>query len=233
MFKLIDLDAANLSKLDYGAIGYYIGEIARDKNIVIDGLSNIVTLHELKYLMTPLGTSGAVCMCHVAGVTPEASDSQSVLNHKAPKEVIEVRKEHIRDTKDIYSPKAAGEVDLVLLGCPHCTIDEIKNIAAILDGKRVGGNQALWIGTAHQIYDLAETMGYSKAVERAGGIFSRNCMATIPDCPIPQNVKLIATNSFKTAHYVERLSKGRVKAVIGDITNCAHAALTGKMERRK
>jgi predicted aconitase len=73
-------------------------------------------------------------------------------------------------------------------------------------------------------------MGYSQTIEEAGGIFARTCMATIPDCPIPSDVKTVATHSFKTAHYVDRISKGRIRVVVGELEKCVHAAIRGKWE---
>ena len=40
---------------------------------------------------------------------------------------------------------------------------------------------------------------------------------------IPEDVKTIATNSFKAAHYITRLTKGRVKVVIQDMAACIQA----------
>jgi predicted aconitase len=51
-------------------------------------------------------------------------------------------------------------------------------------------------------------------------------MATIPDSPIPDGVEVIATNSFKAAHYISRLQKGSVKLLIGDMDTCVET-LTG------
>jgi hypothetical protein len=166
----------------------------------------------------------------MVGVTPEAPDLRTALGNREPGEKIRVGKEEIRRTREMYSNLSSDGVDLVILGCPHCTIQELKRMAALLEGQKVGANQSLWIGTAHQIYDLAQTMGISQTIEKAGGIFARTCMATIPDCPIPADVKTVATNSFKTAHYADRISKGRIKVVVGELEKCIHAAIRGKWE---
>jgi predicted aconitase len=75
------------------------------------------------------------------------------------------------------------------------------------------------------MYYLAQTMGYSQIIENAGGVISSSCMATIPDSPIPEDVKIIATNSFKASHYISRLTKGRVKLVVQEMDECIHAIL--------
>ena len=229
LFDIKHLDTASLTTSDFGAIGYYIGGIAQERNIAINGLSNDIVLDKLKYLLHPISTSGAVSICHLIGITPEAPDLKTAMGNKRPKEEIHVGAEEIRKTKEKYYSESEP-VDLVILGCPHCSIQELKEISSLLENKQIGSNQRLWIGTAHQLYDLAETMGYAEIIEKANGIISRSCMATIPDCAIPEDVKTVATNSFKTAHYVSIISKGRIRVVVGEIENCINAAISGNWE---
>jgi predicted aconitase len=230
LVEIEDLDLDLLTTIDYSAIGYYIGGIAQDRNIVINGLNNNITLDDIKHLLTSISASAATVICHIVGVTPEAPDLGRALGNKKPKEKLRVGKEELRQTKAMYSNLPSDRVDLVILGCPHCTIQELKRMAVLLENQKVGTDQRLWVGTAHQIYDLAQTMGYSQTIEEAGGIFARTCMATIPDCPIPSDVKTVATHSFKTAHYVDRISKGRIRVVVGELEKCVHAAIQGKWE---
>jgi len=230
LVEIEDFDPNSMTTIDYGAIGYYIGGIAQDRNIAISGLSPAISLYDIMHLLTSLSASGAAVICHIVGVTPEAPDLAAALGKKKPEEKIPVSKDEIRRTRAIYSDLTSDGVDLVILGCPHCTIQELKRMADLLEGQRVGTHRRLWIGTAHQIYDLAQTMGYSQTIEKAGGIFARTCMATIPDCPIPADVKTVATNSFKTAHYMDRISKGRIKVAVGELEKCIQAAVRGKWE---
>jgi predicted aconitase len=229
LFDIKDLDTASLSTSDYGAIGYYIGGIAQERNVVIDGLSHNIILDRLKYLLHPISTSGAVSICHLIGITPEAPDLKTALGHKKPKEEVHVGVEEIKKIKEKFHGESE-QVDLVILGCPHCSLQELKRIASLLEDKQIGLNQRLWIGTAHQLYDLADTMGYAEIIEKANGIISRTCMATIPDCAIPEDVQTVATNSFKTAHYVSIISKGRIRVVVGEMENCISAAISGNWE---
>ncbi|MBW1783596.1 MAG: aconitase X catalytic domain-containing protein [Deltaproteobacteria bacterium] len=229
LFDLKGLDTNALTTTDLGAIGYYIGGIAQERNVAIDGLSPDIVLDSLKYLLHPISTSGAVSICHLVGITPEAPDLKTAMGHRDPEETFRVGVTDIRDTKEKYYGES-GPIDLVILGCPHCSLQELKQIAALLDDRRVGSTQGLWLGTAHQLYDLAETMGYTGIIEKANGVISQSCMATIPDCPIPEGVQTVATNSFKTAHYVSIISKDRIKVLVGNIDQCVNAAITGHWE---
>ncbi|GAH68106.1 unnamed protein product, partial [marine sediment metagenome] len=139
-----------------------------------------------------------------------------------------VGREEIKQTKALYAEGKSGQVDMAVFGCPHCTVAELKTMASLLDGKKVGNNQRLWVGMPYQMYYLAQTMGYTDVIENAGGVISSACMAAIPDSPIPSDVKVIATNSFKSAHYIPRLTKGRVRVLIGDMDVCIDAVTGGE-----
>ena len=227
--ELDGLDPLKLTETDLGAIGYYVGDKAQEKNIVINGLSRKLEITGLKYLMAPLSTSGAVSICHIAGITPEAPTLQEALGHRNPSEVLVVGRKEIEATKAFYT--ASGPVDMALFGCPHCTVPELRQMAALLEGKKIGSHQRLWVGMPYQMYALAREMGYVQIVEKAGGVFASSCMATIPDAPIPEDVKVIVTNSFKAAHYITRLTKGQIKVAIQDTPACIQAVTT-KAARR-
>jgi predicted aconitase len=222
--ELNDLNSHQLTHADFGAIGYYVGAKAENRNVVMNGLPREMNIDQVKYLMAPLSTSGSVSICHVVGMTPEAPTLERALGNRKPSEIIRVGKEEIKQTKALYTGE--DHVDMALFGCPHCTVPELKTLASLLDGKKIGVNQRLWIGMPYQHYYLAKNMGYTDVIENAGGIISSSCMAAIPDAPIPKEVKVIATNSFKAAHYISRLTKGRVKVCIGDMDACV-AAITG------
>lgn len=224
--ELNDVDPHKLTHADFGAIGYYVGAKAENRNIVINGLPRELDIDQLKYLMAPLSTSGSVSICHVVGMTPEAPTLEEALGGQKPSEIVTVGRQEIQQTKDLY----AGEdhVDMALFGCPHCTVSELKTLTSILEDKKMGSNQRLWIGMPYQHYYLAQAMGYTGIIEKAGGIISSSCMATIPDSPIPEDVKVIATNSFKAAHYISRLTKGQVKVCIGDMDACVEAVTGGR-----
>jgi len=55
-----------------GALGYYIEDITKNKNVVLERISNDLSFEQIKYLLFPLPVSGSVAICHIAGLTPEA-----------------------------------------------------------------------------------------------------------------------------------------------------------------
>jgi predicted aconitase len=223
--ELNGLDFSSITHTDLGAIGYYVGEKAQNRNVAITGIPNTLDIDQIKYLMAPLSTSGSVSICHIIGLTPEAPTLEHALGGQSPAETLTVGATEISRTKALYG--ADAQVDMALFGCPHCTVPELKKMASLLEDKRISSNKRLWIGMPYQHYALARTMGYTDIIERAGGVISRSCMATVPDSPIPEEIGVVATNSFKAAHYISRLSKGKVKVTIADMDKCVKA-VTGK-----
>ncbi len=223
------LDPDSLTKAQLGAIGYHLGAVAGSRNLVIEGLPADMELDRLKYLLAPMAVSGAVGLCHIVGLTPEAPTLEAALGGKKPAQTVTVGKKEIGQCLGQYA-QGGPEVDMAIFGCPHCTVTEAKYLAGLLDGRRLSPNKRLWIGLPHQQYKLAQLMGYTEAVETAGGVFASSCMAAIPSAQLPEGVRVVATNSFKSAHYISRLSKGRVKLLVGDMDQCI-AAVCGETWR--
>ncbi len=208
---------------DYGALGYYVGNTVKNSNVVFDGISPSISFDHLKYMVAPVATSGSVHICHVVGITPEAATLEEALGGREPEETLVVTREDLKRTKKLYEYFPEKEVNLVLIGCPHVTIEEARTLAGFLKGKRVPTGKHLWIAMGDPTYTLAKAMGYTDIIEGAGGVISHTCMATIPDSPIPEDTKAIMTNSFKSAHYVTSLQQGRVPVMVGGLKQCFDA----------
>jgi len=237
------LDANRLSKTELSAIGYYLGAQARSHNIAIDGIDRELGMDYLKQIMIPLTVTGAVGICHVLGVTPEADTLKDALGGRHPVKKISVDREILRRSLALYTQKSVEGVpllspqagvtakrdvaptDMVVLGCPHLSIQEIRLLAGLLVGQHIPNHKYLWIGLAHQQYQLAREMGYVATIERAGGVMVSACMSTIPDSPIPARVNSVMTSSMKAAHYISQLNQKRLSVGVADIECCIRSLL--------
>jgi predicted aconitase len=63
----------------------------------------------------------------------------------------------------------SGEVDYVAIGCSHASVRQLRQIALLLEGKRVNPRVRLWIHTSTATRTIAERIGYVQAIEHAGG----------------------------------------------------------------
>jgi predicted aconitase len=128
-----------------------------------------------------------------------------------------------------YPGDNGEDVDLVLFGCPHLTISEIDEIAGLLEGKKL--KTRMWLGTAEPVLCLARKTGYTEIIEKAGGVFARTCIASVPHGKYPKGIDTIATNSFKASYFISKLAKKKI--ICGSFEECVSAAITGKWRARR
>jgi predicted aconitase len=229
--NLEGIDVENLSAADYGAIGYYIGGIAGTRNVAITGVPPASTFEKMKYLLSPLPVSGAVTLCHIIGVSPDAPTLDAVVGDKKP-ETVAINKRHIEETYQKLTSATTNDISVVSIGCPHCTIAEIKEIAQLIEGKKVKDGVRFWVVTADSVYVLAKQMGFVDIIEDAGGlVVTQVCISGFPFEFMEHSVVNGATNSARAAHYQSRPSPTGgpgIKLKYGSTQECINAAINGK-----
>lgn len=237
LFRFQKVDVENMSQADFGAMGYHIGKIAQTKNVVIDGLPETIPFEKLKYLLSPMPVSGAVSLCHIVGVTPEAPDLSTAFKHRKPERELTITPADIRHGASLLCDYQSNDVEVVMMGCPHLTIKEIREIARMLDGQRISDHTRLFLATNEGVYRLAERMGYMDTIIRAGGlVITDSCIAVFPFAKMKQPVSRVATNSARCAHYLLRGGAGEIvggkvmKTFYGATDKCIRAAISGAWE---
>jgi predicted aconitase len=94
------------------------------------------------------------------------------------------------------------EDPIIVLGCPHLSLNEIAEITRLVKGKNM--KNKLWLFTSRGVYAQADREGYTKVIETAGGkIFRDTCMVVAPLKDM--GWREVATNSFKAAHYMTNM----------------------------
>ena len=107
-----------------------------------------------------------------------------------------------QDLQKRYSELAPKtKVDLVTIGCPQASIEEIERTAELVDGKKIP-EKRLWVFTSAINFDKAKKEGYVDIIESAGGMVLRE---TCPEVVHYNHdkVKHILTNSMKAEHYLK------------------------------
>ncbi len=182
-----------LKGADYGALGYLVGQKVGD-GIPYFKMSNRPLVDNLKGMGAALASSGAVALYHIENITPEY---QNAAPQEAEDKIIIGRKEidEVREKLSTSSEKA----DLICLGCPHASLDEIREIAETLQGKKL--KNELWLCTSINMKAAAERMGYTKMIEQAGGkLVCDTCMVVSPIEEL--GFEVIGVDSAKAANYV-------------------------------
>ncbi len=193
---------------DVGAVGYIIGKFVGG-GVPYFNLKNTPNNNDLKTLGAALASSGSVALYHVDGVTPE----HKIAGKEDVEDIMFVSRDQIDETRQKLST-TDKEPDLICLGCPHASLDEIKQVADIVQGKTI--KNKLWICTSVSVKATADRMGYTKIIEQAGGnIVCDTCMVVAPIEEM--GFEVIGVNSAKAANYVP--SMGGLDVVYNDVEN--------------
>jgi len=207
---------AELTKLsDWGALGYAIGKKAENKISYITGIQS-VDLDELKSFCASVVTYGAKPLFYMKGVTPGAELQAQ------PKETVSIEQADIKNAYDNINDQVS-DIELVCVGCPHCSINEIAKVAELIRGKKVAEGTEFWVATSRTVKQLADKRGYTQTIEDAGAKFACDtCMAV---APLKGRFKSLATTSAKGCFYSRQ---NLMKTKMGSIEECVEAAVTGK-----
>ena len=203
---------------DFGAIGSYIGEIVGNGVPYFKGVEN-PNADGLKSLAAALAASGGVAMYHVEGATPEAS-----LSDVKGLDELTFTSSELASTYDKLSTLKSGKVDVVAIGCPHASLNEMKKIAESIKGRKVNKNTKLWVFTSVGTRLMAERFGYLGTILKAGGeVYTDCCMVVAPVEEL--GFKTMAVNSAKAAVYGPSTSK--VDVIFGTTGRCLEIAVKG------
>jgi hypothetical protein len=119
----------------------------------------------------------------------------------------------VDETRSILST-SPEKPDLICVGCPHASLEEIKTVADLVVGKQL--KNMLWVCTSISVKAAADRMGYSKIIEDAGGkIVCDTCMVVAPIEEL--DYKVVGVDSAKAANYVPNMCG--LKVVYNDLEN--------------
>jgi predicted aconitase len=224
---LSGLDHSSLRLSDYSAIGSYVGRTLVSRNPVIVGLPKAFSQDQIRFLISAMPTAGAISLCHLVGITPEAPTVEAAFGGKPPEGKISVGLEEMKSSFRKLTTTQKEDVDMVTFGCPHCSIPQIREIASLLEGKRVSPNTRLWVATSGHLRNLAQRMGYVEIIERAGGLVLADlCVAPGAPFHLVQGVKTVAINSARGAYFIPGACN--VDVIFGDTKDCIQAAIDSK-----
>jgi hypothetical protein len=222
---LIEVHTGVRDFMDWGMLGYFAGGLVQDERPVITGEFALPDLVDLKHFGAAAASSGGVELYHLPGITPEAPTVEAAFGSRAPEAVhygLPQRREIYETLNDQGS---STDVDFVLLGCPHASIDQIRAAARALDGKRLHSGTQLWIMAPRALKAVADRSGYTAVIEAAGGkVLADSCPAM--SRAAPPGTRVFATDSAKQAHYLPAILG--IEAWFGSLEDCVDAAVTGR-----
>lgn len=222
----VDVELDVESVMDWGLLGYYVGEIVQERVPVLRGIGKAPSLSRLKHFGAAAASSGGVEMYHIVGVTPEARTLRQAFGARKPAAALKFGEAERRQAyHNLNSSARDDNVDFVGLGCPHYSIEQIWEACRLLGGRRVHDGMHLWIFTPRPIKDIADRNGYTKLITDAGAtLMTDTCPALGQVHPI--GTRVVATDSAKQAHYLPAILG--FQAWFGSQADCIEAAITGR-----
>jgi len=223
---LIEVEIEIESIMDWGMLGYFVGDAVQERIPVLKGRFANADLVRHKHFGAAAASSGGVEMYHIAGITPEAPSVEAAFGARRPVEVIRYGAAERRRVYENLNSKATDpNVDFVMLGCPHYSLDQIRDAARMLDGKRVSDNCTLWIFTSRAVKAKAEAEGLTKRLRDAGAVLLTDTCSSISQA-VPPGTKVAALDSAKQTHYLPAIVG--IQAWFGSTQDCINAAVTGR-----
>jgi len=208
---LVKLEKQLQSEVEFGALGNFLGKILEDKIPIIQDLQN-ASKDNLKQLGATLASTGMVNMF--------CRENRGVKFNEIEK--INVETKDIKQTIENLTTTSTQEPDLVFVGCPHCSLNEIKQVAELIGSGKVKDGTEFWVCTSQHIKEKAGK--YVEKIEKSGGhILTDTCaVVTWTD---KLGIKTIMTNSAKTAHYAPTLNKA--ETILAPLKECLKTAFKG------
>ncbi|WP_456453257.1 aconitase X catalytic domain-containing protein [Thermococcus sp.] len=189
---LIEVQTEVKSLLEYSLLGYHLGRTLGGDVPYITGIKP-ERLEYLKELGASMAATGSIALYHVEGETPEYKNA--VVDKL---EKISVERRDLDGILERFSP-GWDEIDLILIGCPHASLQEVKEIAELLRMRGKPLRIPLYITAGRAVKALADSLGYTEIIERYNGrILPDSCLVV---SPIEGWFRGIATNSGKSAFY--------------------------------
>ncbi|OGA25828.1 MAG: hypothetical protein A3I01_10080 [Betaproteobacteria bacterium RIFCSPLOWO2_02_FULL_65_24] len=223
---LVELEQDVRSTADWGMLGYYIGDIVQDRIPVITGVREVPNMERLKHFGAAASSSGGVELYHMVGITPEARTLEEAFGSRNPTASLVYGPAERKATFEKLNAAAHDtDVDYVMLGCPHYTIEQIWEACRLLEGKRLHPDCSLWIFTPRAIRELADKNGYTRIISDAGGVLMSDTCTALGQV-MPKGTKVAAVDSAKQAHYMPAIMG--VQCWFGSTEDCINAAITGK-----
>jgi predicted aconitase len=204
---LVELEAPLGDAADYGLLGAVLGQRLGSRVPFLRGCGE-AKLDALKSFCAAIATYGGTALVHIEGISPEPC--------AVPEERLLLRREDLeRGRVELGS---AAEVDLVSLGCPHLSLQELQRIAELLAGKRV--RCETWLHLARPLKQIAERAGLVSRIEAAGARFV--CDTCLVVAPIAGRFRGLCTDSAKAVYYAR--AKHRLPASLRSLEDCLRIA---------
>ncbi|HIE14209.1 TPA: DUF521 domain-containing protein [Candidatus Bathyarchaeota archaeon] len=202
---LVNVKLKLQNEMEFGLVGIHVGSLLKKRIPYFKGLA-CTEEGSLKQLGAALASSGMTSIFHF-GESPPHGIEKITLDETCLKRTLE------RFSATFEKP------DLVFIGCPHCSLREIKEIAAMIRGRKIKRDVRFWVCTSRHVKEQAEP--YVNIIEKAGGhVLCGTCMVVTWLREL--GIETLMTNSAKTAYYAPVFN--RVETGLTSLLECIDMA---------
>ncbi|TKB14715.1 MAG: DUF521 domain-containing protein [Mesorhizobium sp.] len=226
VFDVSGLSATFLaSEIAWPVLGSLYGREVGNAIGVVSGIAGHPGEDALKAFGAAAASSGAVGLFHMAGVTPEAPDLETVLAGPEAEATIRVTPQMVAKARDGLSTAAAPKaIDAVAIGSPHLSHAEFDMLERLIAERRLA--VPIYACTGRHVLASLEQDGRRKRLEASGVVIvADTCVVVTPIMPELSNGVLM-TNSGKFAHYAPGNTGYAV--LYASLADCVESAIVGK-----
>jgi len=180
----IAMKVSDSDELTFGLLGYFAGKVA-DKSVAISGVKNMDKRCN-KSMCASMGTSGS-CGKFVLDDNSNASEK------------VDFDEKELQKVYDELNTAESG--DMITLGSPQLGLEEMTDLAAMLNGKAFKKRCLIFCPRA--IQEQARHLGYAGQLESAGCELMSDCCTCITPLVTKKDVDSVTTNSIKGAYYLK------------------------------
>ena len=206
-------------------LGSLYGKRAGTAVGVVKGVPNHPGEDALKAFGAASASTGGVGLFHIAGVTPEAPDVQTILGGTAPLEVMQISAADFAGQKRrMATVQGITSIDAVAIGSPHLSLEECLRLERLIGGRTLA--TPFYACTGRHVLGHLESSGLRKSLEAAGvTVVIDTCVVVTP---IMKDLAggVLMTNSGKFAQYAPGNTGYGV--VFGSMAECVESAVAGR-----
>ena len=198
---------------------------------MIDGVAVQPAEDQLKAFAAAAASSGRVALFHMVGVTPEAPTLEAAFQGRdRASRRSTITTADLRAARDELTTADGRELDMVILGSPHFSVAEFRQLAPLVAGRRAHPRVKFLVTSSRLMKELAEEAGVlAPIVEFGAQITLDTCILASP--MLPPEIKTLMTNSAKYAYYAPSLLNTRV--TFGSLADCVQLGHRGPRRARR
>jgi predicted aconitase len=204
-------------EVDYAVLGYVIGKIVRNRVPYIRGLKG--SADDLKNMGAAMAATGGVGMYHVEGVTPEARALGEDVLEKSAERIVLTHKRLITQQEELQA--GLTRADLVFIGCPHLSYEELVHISNLMKGTKIRKGVDLWVNSSKKVIQKFMDSTHFESFEETGARLVSLCPLALFETPGLRK-RCFLTNSGKMRYYAPAYY-GSLDVCLRAVGGCLHA----------